>query len=115
MDQGHQDAGSAGAEGMAKGAGPPVHVQLVVGDAAARHGQHADHGKGLVHLEQIHLLHPPADPSQQLVDGPDGSAGELGRHGGMALIAHYPGQHRQPQPGGGLGPHQHQRRRTVRD
>ena len=98
---------------MAQGARPAMDIQFAVGDAQLPHGGHRHDREGLVHLEQIHLIHAPCRLLQRLFDGSHGRGGEpawLLRMGGVFTDDRYGGQ----PPGLGVGlPRQRQGRRAI--
>src|SRR5271163_2583121 len=92
MQKRYQNAGAAGTDGVAQGAGAAVDVDLVMREVEVAHGGHGDNGKRLVDFEQIDLVAVPAEPGQQLFDRTNGGGGEPGRVLGVTAVAADGGQ-----------------------
>src|SRR5690606_7311581 len=58
VEEGDEDAGAAGANGVAEGAGAAVDVELVVGNVEIFHGGHGHDGEGLVHFPKVDVAVP---------------------------------------------------------
>jgi hypothetical protein len=65
VNQRQDDAGACRSNGVAKGAGPTIHINLVVRDAVLLHGSHSDHGKGFIDLVEVHISSRPTGLGEQ--------------------------------------------------
>ena len=84
VDQGDDQAGAAGADRMAQGAGAAVDVQLGVVDAQLPHRRHGHGREGLVDLEQVHVADLPASLVEHLLESP--TTGAVVNHSGACGV-----------------------------
>src|SRR5579863_9346121 len=115
VDERHQDARTARADGVAEGAGAAVHVHLGALQLELGHGGHGHHGEGLVDLEQVHVLHAPARLLEELTDGPHRGGGEPGGVLGVSGVTDDARQRRAFLLLCLARAHQHQRRGAIGD
>jgi hypothetical protein len=71
-EQGDDNARARGPDGMSERAGAAMYVHLLMRQFKIAHRRHDDDGEGLVNLEQVDFVEPPADPVRQLSYGADG-------------------------------------------
>ena len=73
---------------------PPLTFSRSRGIAEVAHRRHRDDRERLVHLEEVDVVHPPAQPVEQLADREHRRGGEPGRRLRVARVADDPRQRR---------------------
>src|SRR5207253_1804742 len=88
VEDGADEDGAGGADGMPEGHGPAVDVDLVAVEAEAADELLRDDGERFVYLEQVDVREGQSRPLKDLACGRDGSVEHEGR-----VVAHVGGSH----------------------
>src|SRR5690606_4676351 len=75
-NQGGQQTGPGGTDGVTQGGRAAMDIHLVMRQTEVFHGCHSDDGKGFVDLVKVDVVSLPVQLGQQLLDGADRGGGE---------------------------------------